>query len=123
MEFFSTLNCPLMPVEDSGSGSLDNSDQSCDYKVLYQTFIACVAIEHLMVIVKMSLAAFIADDPSSIKDNQFMETYFAEKEAREYHAMLHRQSQRYSAQKTAATLTDASFGFSEPAEDDGEDEA
>lgn len=110
MEFFATINCALTPAEDGGSGSFDVPDPPpCDYRSLYQTIIACVIVEHLMVIVKMSLSAFIPDKPSRIADDQFVEGYFAEKEMKQYDAMLHRQSNRYSAKKAAAEIEEASF--------------
>ena len=60
-----------------------------------------------MVIVKMSLTAFIGDEPSRIADDYFVECYFAEKEAVEYDAVLQRKSKRFSAGKAAGEHTEA----------------
>ena len=85
---------------------MEDSDPQCDHRALYQTIIAVIVVEHLMVIVKVSLGSFIGVEPSHIADDQFTEQYFADKEAFEYDAQLQRLSQRYSARKAVAELNE-----------------
>jgi len=106
MNFFATINCAVISAQVDGSGSLENSDSQCDHKVLYQTLVAVMVVEHLMVIVKVSLGSVFGAEPSHIADDEFTENYFAEKEAFEYDAQLQRLSQRYSARKAIAELNE-----------------
>jgi hypothetical protein len=115
IEGFSNIRLLNPPSDGSSSTGTDETD----YKSICITVMAVVAIEHIMLFVKIVLRVAIPDEPSMIKDDEFKERYFCRKEDSEYYERLERQQEKFNLDKAAGQSTG---GFGQVIEDMEEDE-
>lgn len=82
LERIAEINCRPTPQDVGSAKTVTGGDEDparCDYRTLYQTFIAVICLEHLIVFCKVVLRRLLGGEPNSIQDTNFKEAYWAKK--------------------------------------------
>ena len=126
LEFMAEINCRLTPDDTLNATTIDGVDgastEGCDYRILYQTVIAVICLEHLIILSKVVLRGVIGGEPSSIQDTNFKEAYWAEKHNKEYEDRMQRNKVMFSAIDAAGVGVGDDYASDEDDYEDDDDD-